>query len=80
MDPKKYLTPRKRSGSLLRFEPSNTSLIEQNPNHVDSFKRMGCWRFCHKLEGYHLEVSKDFVNNYKDNRTQFGPLEILLTE
>jgi hypothetical protein len=79
MAPRKDPIPRKRSGSVVRFEPTDTTLIEQNPNHVDSFKRMGCWRFCHKLEGYHLEVSRDFVQNYKDGKTQVGPLEIHLT-
>jgi len=80
MDPKKDLTPRKRSGSLVRFEPSKTSIIEKNPNHVDSFKHMGCWRFCQKLKGHHLEISRDFVKNYKEGKTQVGPFEIPLTK
>jgi hypothetical protein len=79
MAPRKYPIPKKRSGSMVRFEPTDTTLIEQNPNHVDSFKRMGCWRFCQKIEGHHLEVSRDFVQNYKEGKTQVGPLEIQLT-
>jgi hypothetical protein len=35
------------------------NLIEQNPDYIDSFKRMGCWRYFQKLEGYHLEMSRD---------------------
>jgi hypothetical protein len=78
MVPRKDPIPRKRLGLVVRFEPSNTTLIEKNPNLVDSFKCMGCWRLCHKLEGYHLEVSRDFVHNYRDGKTQVGPLEIHL--
>jgi hypothetical protein len=61
MAPRKDPIPRNRSGSMVIFEPIETTLIEKNPNHVDSFKRMGCWRFCNKLEQHHLEVSRDFV-------------------
>jgi hypothetical protein len=78
MAPSKYPIPRKRSGSMVIFEPIDATVIEQNPNHVDSFKCMGCWRFCHKLKGYHMEVSKDFVHNYRNGKTQVGPLEIHL--
>jgi hypothetical protein len=79
MEPRKDPILRKRSGSLVRFEPINTSLIEQDMNHVDSFKCLVCWRFCQKLQGYHLEVSRDFVHNYRDGKTKIGPLEIHLT-
>jgi hypothetical protein len=78
MDPKAD-TPRKRSGSLHRFEPTGISLIEQNPDHLDAFKRLGCLRFFQKLDGHHLEVSRDFVKNYREGKTQVGPMEINLT-
>jgi hypothetical protein len=78
MAPRKDPIPRKRSRSMVRFEPTDTTLIEQNPNHVDSFKRMGRWRFCQNLEGHHLEVSRDFLQNYKKGKTQVGPFEIQL--
>jgi hypothetical protein len=78
MAPRKDPIPRKRSGFVVRFKPTDTTLIEQNPNHVDSFKHMGYWRFCDKLEVHHLEVSRDFVQNYKNVKTQVGPLEIHL--
>jgi hypothetical protein len=48
-------------------------------NHVDSFKCLVCWRFFQKLQGYHLEVSRDFVQNYRDGKTKIGPLEIHVT-
>jgi len=79
MAPKKDLTPRKRSCSLVRIEPDNTSLIEKDPSHVETFKHVGCWRFCQKLEGYHLEVSRDFVKNFNEGKTKVGPVEIHLT-
>jgi hypothetical protein len=80
MAPRKDPIPKKMSGSLVIFKPTNTSLIEQDPNHVDSFKHMGCWRFFQKLQGHHLEVSRDFVQNYKSGKTKFGPLEIHVIE
>ena len=64
---------------MVRFEPTETTFIEKNPNHVDPFKNMGCQIFCNKLEGHHLEVSGDFLQNYKNGKTKFGPLEIHVT-
>jgi hypothetical protein len=79
MVPKKDLIPRKRSGSLVIIEPTDTSLIDKDPHNVDSFKHMCCWRFFQKLQGHHLQVSKDFVQNYQEGKTKFGPVEIHLT-
>jgi hypothetical protein len=78
MDPK-VDTPRKRSRSLHEFEPTGISLSEQNPDHLDEFKCLGCLRFCQKLDGHHWEVSHDFVKNYREGKTQVGPMEINLT-
>ena len=75
----KYDTPRKRSGSLYRFNPIGISLTEQNPNHLDAFKCLGCLRFFQKLDGHHLEVNREFLKNYREGKTQFGPMEINLT-
>jgi hypothetical protein len=72
-------TPRKRSGSLQIFEPIGISLIEQNSDHLDAFKRLGCLRFCQKLDGHHLAVNRDFVKNYREGKTQVGPKDINLT-
>jgi hypothetical protein len=74
MELRKDPISRKRSGSLVIFEPTYTSLIEKDINHIDSFKHLGCWMFFQKPQGYHLEVSRDFVQNYQDGKTKIGPL------
>lgn len=33
-------------------------------------------RFCQKLEGFHVQVSRDFALNYDGIKTRVGPLEI----
>ena len=68
MAPKQGDTPRRRY----------TSLIEENLDHVNSIKCMGCWRYCKNIECHHLEVSRDFVKNYSEGKTKVGPLEINL--
>jgi len=78
MAPKQGVTPRIRSGSLYRFELYDTSLIEQNPDDVNSFKHMRCWIYCQKLEGHHLEVRRYFLKKYNERKTKAGPLEINL--
>jgi hypothetical protein len=58
MDPRKYPIPRKRLGSVLIFELTDTTLIEENSNHVEFFKHIGCLSFCQNIEGYHLEKER----------------------
>jgi hypothetical protein len=50
-----------------------------DPDHLDAFKRLGCPRFFKKLDGHHLEVIREFVRNFKEGKTQVGPMEINLT-
>jgi len=67
---------RKRSGQVLRFEPQNLDLFEGNPNFIDSFRQVGCYRFCEKMQGYHKQMSMDFALNFDGIKTKVGPLEV----
>ena len=70
---------RKRSGRVLRFEPQNLDLFEGNPNFIDSFRQVGCYRFCEKMQGYHKQIAIDFALNFDGIKTKVGPLEFAVT-
>ena len=70
---------RKRSGQVLHFEPQNLDLFEENPNFIDSFRRVSCYRFCEKMQGYHKKIAIDFTLNFDGIKTKVGPLEIAVT-
>ena len=41
-----------------------------------AFKQVGCWRFCRKLQGGHVQVTKDFAFNFAGLNSRVGVLEI----
>lgn len=64
---------------MVRFEPLSTSLLDENPLFKDSFQHVGCLRFCQKLEGFHVQVSRDFSLNYDGVKTKVEPIEITIS-
>jgi len=41
-----------------------------------AFKQAGCWRFCEKLQGGHVQVTIDFAFNFTSLNSRVGVLEI----
>ena len=57
---------RKPRGLICRLEPNNTEWIMKFPRSAQLMKNAGWFSFCEKLQGYHSQVTMDFIKNYKD--------------
>ena len=64
---------------MVRIEPDNTSLLDESPIFKDSFLQVGFLRFFQKLEGFLVQVAKDFALNCDGVKTRVGPLEIVVS-
>jgi ATP-dependent RNA circularization protein (DNA/RNA ligase family) len=49
-----------KGGDIVRFEPQDLRLVNADPTIRVSFEQVGCIRFCEKLQGYNMQVEKEF--------------------
>jgi hypothetical protein len=49
-----------KGGYIVIFEPQDLRLVNANPTIMVSFEQVGCIRFCEKLQGYNMQVAKEF--------------------
>jgi hypothetical protein len=49
-----------RSGEIVRFEPQSLDLVNANRMIRVSFEQAGCMRFCEKVQGYNVQLTKQF--------------------
>jgi hypothetical protein len=45
---------------VVRFEPQNLNLVNTDPTIRVSFEQVGCMRFCEKVQGYNVQLTKQF--------------------
>ena len=65
------LVVKKRPGGFIcRLEPSNIEWIKQFPRSARLIQRSGWFSFYDKLQGYHSQLTMDFIENYNDDRVQ----------
>jgi hypothetical protein len=55
---------RNKEGEIVRLESQGLQQLESDPTFRESFQRVGCLYFCEKLQGYHMEVAKEFSLNF----------------
>ena len=71
---------RKPGGFICRLEPNNTDWIKQFPRSAKLIQRLGWFRFCDKLKGYHSQLTMAFIENYNDERVQLQSLTIRVND
>ena len=59
-----------RSGHYLRIEPEGLESLTRDKYVEEAFKKVGCWRFCEKLQGGHNQVIKEFATNFTRSNTK----------
>ena len=64
-----------RSGRFLRNEPEGLDIILKNNEVEQAFKQVGYWRFCEKLQGGHMQVTREFALNFIGLNSKVGVLE-----
>lgn len=65
-----------RSGRCLRNEPEGLDVLLNKSEVERDFKQVGYWRFCEKLQGGHMQVTKEFAFNFKGLNSKVGVLEL----
>ena len=65
-----------RSGHCLRTEPGGLEALTRDKSVEEAFKKVGCWRFCEKLQGGHNQVTKEFAMNFTGSNTKVGFLNL----
>ena len=71
---------RKLGGLICRLEPNNIEWIMKFPRSAQLMKNAGWFAFCEKLQGYHSQVTMDFIKNYKDEMVQLKSLTVRVNE
>ena len=71
---------RNPGGFICRLEPNNTDWIKQFPRSSKLMQKSGWFNFCERLQGYHSQLTIDFIENYKDERVQLQSLTIRVNE
>jgi len=68
-----------RSGHCLRIEPVSTKVLVRDKSVVEAFKKVGCFKFCKKLQGGHTEVTKEFSLHFTGSSTKVGILNLQIS-
>ena len=61
MEAKKKLN---KGGYCVRYEPMDLKLLNEDPSFMDDFRNFGFPHFYQNLQGFHTQISKDFVANF----------------
>ena len=56
-------------GELVHHEPSNVSMLRQNPEALEGLRVAGWLQYFEKLQGYTNSVALDFAMNLKGGRS-----------
>jgi hypothetical protein len=57
-------------GTLIRKELQDASYLEAHPEAYEFFKRVGCYMFFQKLQGYHQGVTEAFAMSFDGFKVQ----------
>ena len=63
-----------KGGAIVRFEPQNISAINADPTIRVAFQQVGCMRFCETIQGYHLQLTKEFAKGFDGVKEKLGSL------
>ena len=69
-----------KGGNIVRFKPQGLQLINSDPTIMAYFEQARCVRFCEKLQGYNMQVTKEFSLNFNAIDTKIGDLQFHVNE
>lgn len=55
------------------------NLINEDPTTSEVFRRTGCLQFFQRLQGCHVQVSKEFALNFNGTSAKVGMLNLTIT-
>jgi hypothetical protein len=53
-----------KGGNVLRYEPQDLTLVNSDLTYTMYFEQVGCIRFCEKIQGYNMQLTKKFSMNF----------------
>jgi hypothetical protein len=53
-----------RSGRVVRFEPRDLELINEDPTIMAYFEQVVCMCFCERIQGYNMKLVEQFALNF----------------
>jgi hypothetical protein len=65
---------------VLRYEPQILSLVNSNPAFRVFFEQEGCMRFCEKIQGYNMQLTKEFALNFNGFQTTIAEVIFPVSE
>jgi hypothetical protein len=65
----------KKGGDIVIFEPQGLRLVNVDPTIRASFEQVGCIRFCEKLQGYNMQVEKEFSLSFNGIGDKVGNIQ-----
>jgi len=68
-----------RSGHCLRTEPESTEVLARDKSVLEAFEKAGCWNFCKKLQGGHIQVTKEIALHFTSSSTKVGILNLKIS-
>jgi len=72
MSKKKYI----KGGKIKRFESSDMALLKSKSWYEEIFRKVGCLKFCQKLDGYNINISYRSALDYDKKASKIGGLNI----
>jgi hypothetical protein len=70
----------KKGGDIVRFEPQYLRLVNADPTIRVSFEQVGCIMFCEKIQGYNMQVTKDFAFIFNGIGDKVGNIQFHVSE
>jgi ATP-dependent RNA circularization protein (DNA/RNA ligase family) len=64
----------------VRFEPRSLNLVNAYPTIKMSFEQDGCMSFCEKVQGYNVQLTKQFDLNFKGVSTTIARIIFPVSE
>ena len=68
-----------RGGHRLRYEPENMKAIIEYQTVMEAFSKASCLQFREKLQGCHIQESKEFSLHFNGTTTKVGMLNVPIT-
>ena len=69
----------RKGGRCHRYETMDINLLNEYPTAMEVFRRIGCLQLCRRLQGFHLQVSKDFSASFNGKASKVGIMNLTVT-
>lgn len=63
-----------KGGAIVHFEPQDIIAINVDPTFRMCFEQVGCMRFCERIQGYHLQLTKEFSRGFEGVQEKVGSM------